>query len=157
MTQQISNSLLLGLCLQVSVCIGKTYVPHMSDLFGFAVNTGIMASWILVYFAGSPHFKERATAELKSFLNSHSASASPSKNVYQSLSDIGPAAWEQELPFLDICIDETVRISAGGSRLRRVMGENVQFYGKKLELGSFVSFPAATMHLNPDIYSNPKV
>lgn len=121
------------------------------------VNTGVMASWIPIFLAFNSEWKERVLAELRTFMTKHSEASTGSKSLSEQLGKVPPSAWEQELPVVDMCIRETIRVVMTGVLLRRSFGEDVKFGQNKVQPGTFVGFPLTSVHHDPKIYSNPEV
>jgi cytochrome P450 len=82
--------------------------------------------------------------------------------LHKRLAEIPPHGWDDELPVLDTCLRETLRLSNNGTMLRRnVVGDIAIVDGKKskeqkiLERGAFMAYPSDDVHHNPEIYTNP--
>ena len=76
--------------------------------------------------------------------------------MYQQLSAIPPNVWEEEMPDLELCIRETLRVVLTGSLLRRHVGaEDLVIEGKKIKPGTFLAMPASAGHHNETIYKDP--
>ena len=114
-----------------------------------------MSSWIILYLHANPTWKAKATAEVRSFIAKHGEEKP--ENLFEQLSKVPPEIWEDEMPILDVCLRETIRMTLSGASLRRVMPKATTpiINGHQLQPGSFVAYPIADAHLNPDIYSNP--
>lgn len=103
----------------------------------------------------NPEWKAKAVAEVRSFITKYAQKGTDS--VSEQLSQVPPQAWEDEMPVLEVCLRETIRITLTGGALRRVMpkASTPAFNGHKLQPGSFVAYPIADVHHNPDIYPDP--
>ena len=75
--------------------------------------------------------------------------------MHKKLSAIPLSAWEEELPFTELVIRETIRLSLSLGIPRRNVQRKVAIDGVTIEQGDFVMYFAAQVHLNPDIYPNP--
>jgi cytochrome P450 len=60
------------------------------------------------------------------------------------------------MPTLDLVIRETIRLSMGGTALRRNVVHDLDVADKKVKTGAFVAYQISDAHLNPEIYTNPK-
>lgn len=131
----------------------------MGALFAGIINTGIMSSWLVLYFAENAEWKEKALNEIRSFVTQYS-SKEEGQSLAQQLSQIPPQVWEDEMPVLDQCLRETIRRSITGTTLRRVMQDgdedpSLVIEGKKLKKGQFLAYHIGGTHHDPEIYSNP--
>lgn len=117
-----------------------------------------MASWITLYLAMNPEWKEKVLAETRSFVAKY-VKPNSGASLSAQLAQLPPQVWEEEMNALDLCLRETIRITITGSFLRRVVptgeGGDVMFQGKKVSPGTFLALPMTSSHLNPDIYSEP--
>lgn len=116
-----------------------------------------MASWLTLYLAANPEWKERVLTQTRSFVAKY---APLNGSLSSRLAHLPPKVWEEEMSVLDVCLKETIRINTTGACLRRVVpthtGEDVIFQGKKLSVGTFVACPITDPHLNPNIYTDPE-
>lgn len=144
-------------------CLGLQFV--LATLFAGVINTGINACWVLLFLAGNPTWRTKATNEIHAFISKHSPSPSSSPSPSPSptdtslatrLSQISPNAWEDDTPTMDLIIRETIRLIVAGSALRRNVKDDLFLDGKKIEKGAFMAMPLSSVHLNPEIYEKPE-
>ena len=64
-------------------------------------------------------------------------------------------AWEDEIPTVDILIRETLRLTMGGTAIRRNIGPDTKADGVTIKHGEFLTYQLADAHFNPTIYSDP--
>lgn len=102
-----------------------------------------------------PQWKEKCKKEIQSMLSRHLGDLVSSATVYEKLAAIPVSAWEDELPTLDACSRESLRIVFSGVALRRNLGEEVNINGQVVERGDFVAYGLADVHLNPEYYPEP--
>ena len=114
-----------------------------------------MASWIPIFLTFNPEWKARIMEELRAFLKNHTRESNANLPLFEKLGEVPPSAWEQELPLLDLCIRETIRVVLTGVTLRRAFGSNITFNQQKIPSGTFVAFPVTTVHHDPKVYTNP--
>ncbi|KAJ7081264.1 cytochrome P450 [Mycena epipterygia] len=126
----------------------------LRTIFAGVINTGINASWALLYISMDAEWKAKATAEICALLGKYSASNTDA--LHTRLASIPLAAWEDELPALDAVIRETLRLVMGGVALRRniVPGE-LAVGAETLAPGEFLAYALADVHLDPAIYPDP--
>lgn len=74
---------------------------------------------------------------------------------YEELGAISISAWEDELPTVDACIRETLRISMNVVALRRNVHEDTKIGGKVVRQGDFLAYSMDDVHLNPEYYPEP--
>jgi sterol 14-demethylase len=78
-------------------------------------------------------------------------------SIAERLASIPISAWEDEMPLLDACIRETVRMNVTGAALRRnLQDDDLHVEGRVIEKGSFIAYCFADVHLNSKIYPNPE-
>ena len=90
------------------------------------------------------------------YSDSNAMYASGLPTIAERLSAVPMSAWIDELPVLELCIRETLRLVESGCTFRRTLGDDVVFDGKKIEPGTFVAFPSTSVHLDPNIFSEPE-
>lgn len=71
--------------------------------------------------------------------------------LHERLGAIPLKAWETELPALELCIQETLRLTATGAALRRNTYGDLPVAGKIVKRGWFMVYSAGDVHLNPGI------
>ncbi|KAJ7709077.1 cytochrome P450 [Mycena olivaceomarginata] len=126
----------------------------LRTIFAGVINTGMNASWALLYTSMNTEWKAKATAEIRALLSKHSASNTDA--LHTRLASIPLAAWEDELPALDAVIRETLRLVMGGVVLRRSLAPGELAVGAEtLAPGDFLAYPLADVHLDPAIYPDP--
>ncbi|CCO31796.1 Sterol 14-demethylase [Rhizoctonia solani AG-1 IB] len=128
----------------------------MGTLFAGIVNTGLMSAWIYVFLDQVPEWKNKVTEEIRSLLSKHAPLDEYSDlSTGERFSKIPPQVWESEMPVLEICIRETIRLVFSLAALRRVISGDTEIDGKKVPNGTFLVFPLVDTHADPTIYPNP--
>ena len=85
-----------------------------------------MSSWLTAYVLSNPDIKSQVQKEFEALLES--SSASPSEPLATRIAGVPIEAWEMQLPVLDKCIRETIRLSITGVLLRKNVGvEDIVF------------------------------
>jgi len=65
-------------------------------------------------------------------------------------------AWEDELPYVDLVIRETLRFTISRALLRRNVQKDIVVDDVTIKRGDFLALPTFEPRMNPgDIYSNP--
>lgn len=113
-----------------------------------------LACWALLHLGTNPNWKRKVIDEYKALVDQYTNTTS-SDPLHIRLSTIPLIAWENELPSMEAVIRETLRISGSTTFLRRNLEEDIQIGTTTVKTGDFVAYPAADVHLNPDIYTNP--
>ncbi|KAJ7790688.1 hypothetical protein B0H14DRAFT_3875577 [Mycena olivaceomarginata] len=109
----------------------------LRTIFAGVINTGMNASWALLYTSMNTEWKAKATAEIRALLSKHSASNTDA--LHTRLASIPLAAWEDELPRSTLSLAQ--RRTGGGCR--------------DPGAGDFLAYPLADVHLDPAIYPDP--
>ncbi|TDL20336.1 cytochrome P450 [Rickenella mellea] len=124
----------------------------MSALFAGIVNTGIMSAWTMLYLLSNPTWKAKATEEIRSFIAKYAKSGRP---LADQLAEVPPHVWDEEMPVLDVCLRETIRIVMSGPALRRNFADGIVINGHEIPRGAFMAFPMTSTHHDPNIYPDP--
>ena len=103
----------------------------------------------------TPPGSTRTSSEFEEVNYAHSYAESSSPD--NSLSWSAVPRREEELPLLDKCIDETIRVVMTGTVFRMVISDDITFGEQKVPSGTFIALSVANLHLNPNIYTNPEV
>ncbi|CUA72666.1 hypothetical protein RSOLAG22IIIB_04986 [Rhizoctonia solani] len=127
----------------------------MGVLFVAIVNTGLMAAWILIFLDQEPEWRDKVIQEVQTLLNRYAPASQSYGSISERFSIIPLEAWENEMPVLEACLRETIRLVFATALLRRVVSGDVDIEGKKISNGSFLVYLAGETHSNPDIYPNP--
>ena len=77
------------------------------------------------------------------------------KAIVETLSAIPLAAWESEMPQLDLCIRETLRRAQPHTAVRKNMGPDLAFGDYTVPSGAFVVYPFSDTLLNSVVYTDP--
>lgn len=95
-------------------------------------------------------------AFVEKYSDSNVKSASGLTTTAERLSAVPILAWDDELPTLELCIRETLRLVESGCTFRRTLGYDVMFDGKRIEPGTYVAFLQTSAHLDPNIFPEPE-
>ena len=111
--------------------------------------------WILLYLGSSEDWKNKAIAEIRQLIDTHTDTTSADP-LHKRLSAIPISVWEDEMPVLESIIRETLRLAGNGTMLRRLT-DNQPLLDKTLDRGVFMAYNLGEVHLNSNIYSKPEV
>ncbi|KAG8692691.1 hypothetical protein FRC09_011033 [Ceratobasidium sp. 395] len=145
--------------LQVLMDLGDTTADIiqfiMGTLFAGIINTGLMSAWIFIFLDQEPRWKAKVVDELKTLLDKYAPASCGYTSAAERFSDIPSEAWESEMPVLEDCLRETIRLIGTGALLRRVIKGDVGLAGKTIPNGSFLVYLVGETHANPEIYPDP--
>ncbi|KEP51010.1 cytochrome P450 family 6 protein, partial [Rhizoctonia solani 123E] len=127
----------------------------MGTLFAGIVNSGLMSAWIFIFLDQELEWKSKVVQELQTLLDRYAPASEVYRSAGERLSKIPPKAWENEMPVLEVCLRETIRLILSGALLRRTLNGELKVGGKEIPKGSFLVYQAGETHSNPDIYPNP--
>ncbi|CAE6539668.1 unnamed protein product, partial [Rhizoctonia solani] len=127
----------------------------MGTLFAGIVNSGLMSAWIFIFLDQEPEWKAMVIQELKTLLDRYAPLSESYGSIGERLSKIPPQGWENEMPVLEACLRETIRLILSNALLRRATNGNLQVGGKKIPNGAFLVYQAGETHSDPNIYPNP--
>ncbi|KAG8712346.1 hypothetical protein FRC08_014724 [Ceratobasidium sp. 394] len=127
----------------------------LHTLFAGILNTGLMGSWLFIYLDQAPEWRAKVIEELKVLLDTHAPLSGGYTSAAERFSCVPLDAWETQMPVLDLCLRETIRMVMSGAALRRVVHGDLKVEGKTIPNGSFLVYLLGETHQNPDIYPEP--
>ena len=86
--------------------------------------------------------------ETQELLLRHCGGSSSSAILYEKLSAIPVSAWEDELPILEVCIQESHRLAFGIINLPKNVGEDIEVGRKVVKRGDFLAYLTSEIQLN---------
>ncbi|KAJ3217913.1 hypothetical protein HDU67_007064 [Dinochytrium kinnereticum] len=132
----------------------------VGSLFAGYLNTGMASAWLVVFLLNQPDWTARILAELETACVHHAAAVNKPAYIQPGVPDLSVlplSAFEKEMPSLNACISETLRmITSGGTMLRRVVKPGIIVEGFELPPGSILSYASADTHLNENYYKDPE-
>jgi sterol 14-demethylase len=113
----------------------------VGSLFAGIVNSGITASWMLIYLASQPQWMARARKEITDTAAKYSTN--PEASLIDQIDSLPLEIWETKFPFLDMCLKDTIRLQLPAALLRKnISGSEVQVGDEILPNGVIaVCFP----------------
>ncbi|CAE6457204.1 unnamed protein product [Rhizoctonia solani] len=123
----------------------------MGVLFVAIVNTGLMASWILIFLDQEPEWRDIVIQEVQTLLNRYAPAPQNYGSISERFSTIPLEAWENEMPVLEVSMpsrDYPISIHYGAFASSRCIPLT-------FDDSSFLVYLAGETHSNPDIYPNP--
>ena len=61
-----------------------------------------------------------------------------------------------DMKYMDMVVDETLRMYPPATRLDRVASNDYEFEGIKIKKGQVIGVPIYALHHNPELYPNPE-
>ncbi|KAH8593173.1 cytochrome P450 [Bisporella sp. PMI_857] len=123
-------------------------------VFAGLQNTGINAAYLLAYIGTSRYWCERVRAELDGVLDKYAPDHTMSLTERFALIPI--EGWETEMPLLDNCLRETIRLQLGGTMYRRnISGSDVMIGNEVIPSGAFAAYQVSDIHQDPEVYPEP--
>jgi cytochrome P450 len=104
----------------------------------------------------NPEWKEKVYKEALDLVNKHVGPNVSGVPLHEGLASMPLSAWEEDLPILDLCLRETIRIHLPGAALRRNIHDDLHIGDKVIDKGAFIAYSVADVHLNSNIYSDPE-
>ncbi|KAG8716756.1 hypothetical protein FRC08_008846, partial [Ceratobasidium sp. 394] len=145
--------------LQVLLDLGDSTIEViqfiLGTLFAGIINSGLMSAWIFIFLNQEPEWKAKVIDEIRALLEKYAPVSRGYASAAERFSDIPPEAWEGEMPVLEDCLRETIRLVGSGALLRRVIRGDVDLAGKTIPNGSFLVYLAGETHNNAEIYPEP--
>lgn len=114
-------------------------------------------TWLIIFLASQPEWAAAVREEIQTLINSYNSATPPRSRqaLIQALSVIPLAAWESQLPCLDLCIRETLRTAQPLTAVRKNVGPDFSIGAYTIPTGSFVAYPVADTSFNPAFYPDP--
>ena len=110
---------------------------------------------MLTDLAIHPEWKEKCRMEIQDLIARHVGDSLPTATLHEKLAAIPFSAWEDEVPVLDACIQESQRIVQGSVLIRRNVREDIKVNEQVVKRGDFLVYPFVDVHMNPEYYPEP--
>lgn len=126
-------------------------------LFAGLLNSGINAAWVLTYLANDSNWRTKVLEEVQTVAAKYSTNKDAP--LIDQLSDIPFSAWETEFPLIDLCLKDSIRLQALGTAFRKNVTNKSIPIGtgdEVIDPGAIVTYHLGDVHLDPEIYPNPK-
>jgi cytochrome P450 len=126
-------------------------------LFAGLLNSGINAAWVLTYLANDSHWRSEVRKEVEAVAAKYTTNKDAP--LVDQLNDIPFQAWESEFPLIDLCLKDSIRLQALGTAFRKNISNKSIPTGtgdEVIDPGAIVVYHLGDVHLNPEIYPNPK-
>ncbi|KAF2207132.1 hypothetical protein CERZMDRAFT_122786 [Cercospora zeae-maydis SCOH1-5] len=132
----------------------------IGSLFAGQINSGIISAALLCYLANSPEWMQRVSEEVEAIADKYAPATSKTLPLKERLMQIPLEAWESEFHAIDHCLKETIRVETCGTAFRKNTSDaeiviNKQT-GEVIPPGYYVAMAVDDMHLNPDLFPNPR-
>ena len=129
----------------------------INAVYSGQVNTGINAAYVLCHLATSKIWLGHVRAEVLAVVNKYTGDTR--EPLETKLKRVPGKAWCNELPVLDACSEETIRVTVMGAALRWNGTTSAIELGKSGEVippGSYAAYHVGDVHLNPKIHQDPE-
>ncbi|KUJ10352.1 cytochrome P450 [Mollisia scopiformis] len=126
-------------------------------LFAGLLNSGINTAWVLTYLANDAHWRSEVRKEVESVAAKYSTNRDAP--LIDQLAEVPFPAWESEFPLIDFCLKDSIRIQALGTAFRKNVTNKSIPIGtgdEVIDPGAIVTYHLGDVHLDPEIYPNPK-
>jgi cytochrome P450 len=128
----------------------------LGALYAGQLNSGINAAWVIIYLANDHYWRGKVWEEVKTVIDKYDSDTS--KSFSERLASAPLEAWENELPTIDLCLRDSIRLNAAGCMFRK--NETTKPVavadGTMIPPGAFAAYPMSDIHLNPNIYADPE-
>ncbi|THW45271.1 cytochrome P450 6A1 [Aureobasidium pullulans] len=126
----------------------------LGALYAGQLNSGINAAWVIIYLANDDYWRGVVWEEVKAVAEKYDRDTS--KTFAERLANVPLEAWEHELPTIDLCLRDSIRLNASGSMFRKNDStKSVKIADFEVPAGGYVAYPIADVHLDPEVYPNP--
>ncbi|KAH0269333.1 cytochrome P450, partial [Aureobasidium melanogenum] len=128
----------------------------LGALYAGQLNSGINAAWVIIYLANDPYWRGKVWEEVKALAEKYDGDTS--KSFPERLASAPLEAWENELPSIDLCLRDSIRLNLVGSMFRQNQSKSSVKVsdGAEIPAGAFGAYAVGDVHLNPEIYTDPE-
>lgn len=128
----------------------------VSGLLAGTINSGVNASWILVFLSLHPHWMHKVRSEVQAAISAHATVTDANATAVEKLASVPLEAWESEFPSIEVCLRECIRLTATGATFRRnISGQDIRIGEEVVPKDAYVAYSFNDTHQDPDIYPNP--
>lgn len=128
----------------------------VSGLQAGTINSGVNASWILVFLSLHPQWMAKVRGEVQAAISKNANTTDPKATLVEKLASLPLEAWESELPTIEVCLRECIRLTATGATFRQNMsGQDIQIGDEIVPKDAYVAYHFNDTHQDPSIYPNP--
>lgn len=128
----------------------------VSGLLAGTINSGVNASWILVFLSLHPQWMAKVRGEVQAAISKNANTTDPKATLVEKLASLPLEAWESELPTIEVCLRECIRLTATGATFRQnTSGQDIQIGDEIVPKDAYVAYHFNDTHQDPSIYSNP--
>lgn len=129
----------------------------LGALFAGQLNSGINTAYVMLHLALNPNWLNRVREEVALIADRYALDTS--LPLADRLIHIPLEAWDNELPTVDLCLRETIRLHMVGNTFRQnTSGQDIPIDKEGTEVipkGAFATWSLGDAHWNPDIYLEP--
>ncbi|KAG8891054.1 hypothetical protein FRB98_000063 [Tulasnella sp. 332] len=128
-------------------------------LFAGVSNSAGVSSWLLYYLSTNPVWMARVRAELIQLGAKYAQASDQQAPLSKQLLSVPLEGWESEVPTLDLCVKETIRMFIQAPFMRKNISREQVVIDKDevVAPGAIMLFYTAAVMMNPEIYKDPQV
>ncbi|KAF1972061.1 cytochrome P450 6A1 [Bimuria novae-zelandiae CBS 107.79] len=128
----------------------------VSGLLAGTINSGVNASWILIFLSLNPYWMTKVRDEVQAAIRTHATTTDPNATIVEKLASVPLEAWESDFPTIEVCLRECIRLTATGATFRRnTSGQDIQVGSEVVPKDAYVAYSFNDIHQNPSVYPNP--
>ena len=128
----------------------------VSGLLAGTINSGVNASWILVFLSLNRSWMDKVQIEVQEAINKHATTRDRNATAVDRLASVPLDAWESEFPTIEVCLRECIRLTATGATFRRnISGQDIPVGEEIIPKDAYVAYSFNDTHQDPEIYPNP--
>ncbi|KAJ7334232.1 cytochrome P450 [Mycena albidolilacea] len=110
-------------------------------LFASVTNTADVFAWMLIYLELHKEWKDRVASEVAGF------QAAMHPRTFGTI-------W-RAMEAVELVTNEVLWLTASGPFIRRNIGDDLTVEDITIPKGTFIMFPAADLHRNPEMFPKP--
>ncbi|KAH8896930.1 cytochrome P450 6A1 [Thozetella sp. PMI_491] len=129
---------------------------QIGALFAGQINSGVMTSWMPVFWSQYPKWKNRVKEEIDAAVAKHRTS--PNQSPHDVLDTLSLDDWEKEFPIINLSLRECIRFGLTGADFRKNVGPDLQIgkSGEVIPKDAYAVFLIDNVHMNPEVYRDPE-
>jgi sterol 14-demethylase len=104
----------------------------------------------------NPEWKRRCQKEARDLIIKHVGPNASDLPVHEQIASLPMDALEEEMPILDACVREAMRVHFTLTALRRNINDDLRVGDKVIEKGAFIAYNVTDANLDSRIYPQPE-
>lgn len=110
---------------------------------------------MLIYLELHKEWKDRVASEVAAFLRD--TGCHTSQNLRDDMARVPLSLMDDKMEAVELVTNEVLRLIASGPFIRRNIGDDLTVDDITIPKGTFIMFPAADLHRNPEMFPKPDV